>query len=121
MRDLKQVTGLVFIHPDTGNVYGVIRCVERKSAASIAGFTPFAEDECGNAFVQRDDSSILFWDHETDELAHLASDWKSFAENCRQSPSVVLDPAQVESAWIDPEFAKQFGIQVPPDRQTKKS
>lgn len=120
MRDLKQVAGLVFTHPATGEEYGIIRQIQGKAAASIAGQTPFAEDGCGNEFVQAQDSSIHFWDHETEELTRLASDWDSFVANCEKPKPVELDLAQVKSAWIDPEFAKQLGIKVPPDGWKKK-
>jgi hypothetical protein len=120
MNDLEPVIGLTFTHPETGCEYGAIRRLHGKSPVSVVGFTPFAEDECGNAFVRANDSSVHFWDHETDELTRLALDWKSFIANCEEPRQVELDPSQVKSAWIDPEFAKQLGIQVPPDGWKKK-
>ena len=120
MRNLEQVTGLAFTHPETGCEYGVIRRIEGKPSVTVEGFTSFAEDECGNTFVQAHDSSIHFWDHEADELIRLAPDWKAFVANCQQPRQVDLDSAQVKSAWIDPEFAKKLGIQAPPDGWRKK-
>jgi len=120
MIDLEQVIGLTFKHPETGCEYGVIRRMTGKPTPPFVGYTPFAEDECGNAFVEANDSSISFWDHETDDLTRLAPDWKSFVANCQEPTQVDLDPAQVKSAWIDPEFAKELGLQVPPDGWQKK-
>ena len=121
MNDLRRVLGLVFTHPESGSEYGAIRRFDGEPAIRAAGFTPIAEDECGNAFVEAPDRSIHFWDHETDEVTRLAPDFDSFIAGCDKQKPIELDPSQVKSVWIDPEFAKKHGIQVPPDGWKKKS
>ena len=74
-------------------------------------YTPFAEDECGNYFIERC-GEISFWDHETAEFIKLASSIDDFL-NALSVPDVTcLDTAKVKSAWIDPEFAEQLKTQM---------
>jgi hypothetical protein len=116
-RDLEKITGLVFTRPETGEQFGCIRPCEGEHdhPARRAHWTPFAEDDCGNAFVVSLDGRVAFWDHETDEITHLATDWTAFVRGCAEQKPVELDPLKVKSAWIDPAFAKEHGIDVDND------
>lgn len=88
---------------------------------SIDSFgSPFATDECGNLFTTKDESTIYFWDHETDEANLIAASFEELLAGATDPASVELREDQVKSVWIDPEFAKQFGIDVPPDGWKKK-
>jgi hypothetical protein len=110
--DLQSVFGLVF-KAASGSELGVIRPFGGDPAthpAASLGAAPFAEDGCGNAFVQMPDGRIQFWDHEADEMTRLADDWPAFVQGCAPPKPAELDPSQVKSVWIDPEFAKKFGL-----------
>ena len=83
---------------------------------------PFFHDECGNLFTELASGELGFWDHETDqvevlassldELFHLVSEY-SPTEDAPESPDVV-------SAWIDPDFAREQGIDAPDDGWIKR-
>jgi hypothetical protein len=95
-----------------GKTYGTIRELHGNVAdhpASSLGYIPFAEVGCGNAFVQASDGSIRFWDHETDEVLLLEENWSTFVAGCHVQLPLTVEP-QVESVWVDPEFAKKFGL-----------
>jgi hypothetical protein len=79
-----------------------------------------AEDDCGNFFAVLESGAIAFWDHETDALTPLAISLQQFMANCTDPASVKLKPGQVKSVWINPEFAKQLGIEVSADGKPKK-
>lgn len=118
-----EVVGLDFTDAATQRTYGTIRRLEkttRNHPALKTGFLPFAEDECGNAFLVAGDGRVLFWDHETDDVLCLADTWDAFRNGCHKPEPVTLDPAQVKSVWINPEFAKKMGIDVPADGYKKK-
>ncbi len=111
--DLQSVFGLAFVSEASGSEFGVIRAFDGGSAihpAATLRAVPFAEDGCGNAFVQMSDGRIQFWDHETHEITRLADNWQAFVQGCAPAKPVELDPSQVKSVWIDPEFAKTFGL-----------
>ena len=111
--NLEMVAGKVFTNPHTLETYGAIRAVDGAAAAhpaSTLGYVPFAEDGCGNAFVQGSDGSIRFWDHETDGVILLADGWGAFVAGCHAPQPIELDSSRVESVWIDPDFAKKFGL-----------
>jgi hypothetical protein len=117
------VRGLDFKHAETGEVFGTIRELSGDSESHPAAnlnCLPFAEDGCGNAFVRSRDGRVMFWDHETDELTLLATDWDGFRQGCHHPEPVELDESQVESAWIDPALAKELGIDAPSDGWIKK-
>ncbi|HEX3657733.1 MAG TPA: SMI1/KNR4 family protein [Pirellulales bacterium] len=116
MPNIESIAGKVFTDKRTGQSYGVVRAVGLKTSPqpwNALGLVVFAEDECGNAFVSASDGSIHFWDHETDDLVMLAASWNLFVEGCHLLKPTELDPRQVESVWIDPEFAKKFGLKPP--------
>ena len=66
------------------------------------------------------DGSIVFWDHETDDITTLAPNWNAFVAGCAAPTQVELDERDVRSVWIDPEFAKEQGVDAPPDGWLKK-
>jgi hypothetical protein len=113
MPNLDAIVGKDFTTTKSAETYGTIRAFDSNPAAhpaSAVGYVPFAEDECGNAFVQAPDGGIWFWDHETDQVTLLAADWSAFVGRCHAPIPVELDPSQVKSVWVDPEFAKKFGL-----------
>lgn len=120
--NIDELVGLVFVHPQTSDEYGPIRACDSANGHPAArdGWVPVAEDSCGNAFVASQDGRVAFWDHETDALVQLAKNWKTFSFGCSVETPVEIDPSQVESVWIDPDFAKEHGIDVPPDGWKKK-
>ena len=77
----------------------------------MRGLQVIAVDDCGNYFVNVQDR-IYFWDHELGEREFLAKSLEEFLLGCVAPTEVELLPGQVESAWIDPEFAKQFGTKL---------
>lgn len=109
---MKRAFGNVFTSPN-GVEYGVIRKCDGNFPIEISGANVLAEDECGNYFLEMH-GSILFWDHETNERLLLANSLNDFIAGCATPLVVNLQPEQVESAWIDPEFAKKFGIEPKP-------
>ncbi|MCU7810293.1 MAG: SMI1/KNR4 family protein [Candidatus Thiodiazotropha sp. (ex Notomyrtea botanica)] len=80
----------------------------------IGKATPIAEDEGGNIFLLKDEK-VFFWDHEADEVIELASSFNVFKAGCVEEPEVQFNPDQVGSAWVDPKFAKEMGIDAPKD------
>lgn len=109
---MKRAFGKVFISQN-GMEYGAIRKCEGNYPLEISGATVLAEDESGNYFLDMN-GAIFFWDHETSEHVYLTNSLDDFIAGCA-TPSVVdLKPEQIESAWIDPEFAKQFSIKPKP-------
>jgi hypothetical protein len=120
---LNTVLGKVFIHPVTKEGYGQIRLPLSPTNFSTLDGTSFdvlAEDDCGNCFTTREDGSVWFWDHETDDLVRVASSVSDFVAHCIDPPPVELDPTRVKSVWIDPTFAKSIGREVPEDGWIKK-
>ena len=71
----------------------------RQSGSLVIG-----EDDCGNLFLYAPDGSVSFWDHETDEETMLATSVEGFCDSLVERTPVVLQPGQVKSAWIDPDF-----------------
>jgi hypothetical protein len=123
MKDLSAIFGKQFDSKLTGASYGVFRdCgTDLPANFSVGKFgTPQTEDGCGNLVTEMQDGSICFWDHETDELTVIANSWEEFAIGCVPPREVKLEPGQVESAWVNPEFAKKMGIAVPKDGWIKK-
>ena len=123
MKDPSTILRKEFHSKLTGNVYGEFReCSDVLPADyTIARFgKPFAEDGGGNLFTQMDNGSICFWDHETDDLFVISNSLEEFVTGCTEPTEVKLKPGQVKSAWMDPAFAKEMGIEVPGDGRIKK-
>lgn len=102
----------VFIS-ESGTEYGVIRKASAPFPEALQSTNILAEDESGNYFIEVNEA-IYFWDHETSETEFLASSLDNFISGCAEHETAVLNPEQVESVWVDPEFAKQFGIKTKP-------
>ena len=120
---LDAVSGKVFVHPVTKQSYGPIRSSSALTSFSTLDGTSFdalAEDSCGNYFTTTEDGVVCFWNHETDDLVHLASSASEFVIHCADPPPVEFNPGQVKSAWINPAFAKSLGMKVPKDGWVKK-
>lgn len=96
-----------------GVKYGVIRKAIAPFPKVLSALEVLAEDGCGNYFVLLNEA-VCFWDHETDETEVLSNSIDDFVSKCSALEEVELEPGQVESAWIDPEFAKKFGIKSKP-------
>jgi len=110
---MESIAGLVF-RDSCGNEFGRIRAVggSLPNELQSSSFSAFAEDECGNYFV-KNDSSIGFWDHETHEVTILASSESQFLAGVAPPSSVSLNPSQVKSVWVDPEFAASLALVKP--------
>ncbi|MDX2412617.1 MAG: SMI1/KNR4 family protein [Woeseiaceae bacterium] len=121
MPNVSPIYGLVFV-TESGDEYGIIRegLSQIEHPVSAMGLEHLADDESGNAFASKADGSIVFWDHETDGITKLASNWDDFVACCSAPRPVELDEEDVLSAWVDPEFAKDQGIEAPPDGWIKK-
>lgn len=109
---MNRAFGKVF-KSENGVEYGVIRKAKGPYPEVLSTSEVLAEDGCGNYFVLLNEA-VCFWDHETDENEVLSDSIDDFVSRCSAPEEVELEPGQVESAWIDPEFAKQFGIKSKP-------
>lgn len=61
---------------------------------------------------QGEGGAIFFWDHEIEGgIYKLADSFDAFLDMIEPFDALAIKPApgQVESAWIDPDFLKQFG------------
>jgi hypothetical protein len=118
------IAGKVFVHPKTKQPYGLIRSAMDGTSSLNTNDGPqsvFAEDSCGNRFVTGADGSVSFWEHETGDTIPLADSIEAFISFCKNTDEIELDAGKVESAWIDPAFAKSLGIATPNDGWIKKS
>lgn len=104
---IELIEGKVFRSAD-GAEFGVIRRLDDPTPIQIAeqSFEAFAEDECGNFFVQRN-GSVAFWDHETNAFEPLANSQVEFMSKLVSPKPALALPGNVLSAWIDPEFLKE--------------
>ncbi len=120
--DISVVDGLVFSAKGSDAEFGAIRPAEaqEKHCLNETELVHIADDDSGNAFAVATDGAILFWDHETNDLTKLASSWTEFVDGCALPGPVELDERDVRSAWIDPSFAKEQGLEVPVDGWIKK-
>ena len=109
---MKNAYGKVFKN-EKEEEFGIIRETKPPYPAELSGAKVLAEDECGNYFIEID-SEVLFWDHETNEQKILSSSLSEFVSGCEALSEVELEPGQVESVWVDPEFAEKFGIKPKP-------
>jgi len=114
------VRGKVFIHPVSKQPYGPIRPSSQSPTLDGTALDVLGEDSCGNCFAAASDGGVLFWDHETNGLLRLTDSIREFVSHCKEAPPLELDPKQVRSGWIDPEFAKSIGKQMPKDGWVKK-
>jgi hypothetical protein len=106
---MNSIYGKVFLNSD-GEEFGAIREAQPPFPAELGNMKIVAEDECGNYFIE-ELNSVLFWDHELSSTLCLAKTYEEFLLGCKKPSEVVLKSGQVKSAWIDPDFAKEFGIQ----------
>jgi len=109
---MNRAFGKVF-KSETGVEYGVIRKAKEPFPEVLSTLNVLAEDDCGNYFVLLN-GCVFFWDHETEESEVLSDSISDFVSRCSAAEEVELEPGQIESVWIDPEFAKQFGIKSKP-------
>ncbi len=106
---------------DAGNESGVngfvpARSLARQRAALVGriprNILPIAWAEGGNYVCLNlaDAGDVLFWDHETEMITHLADSFDEFLLLLRpfDTSSVEFKPGQVRSAWIDPEFLRSL-------------
>lgn len=107
-----QIFGKVFRAKD-GTEYGVIRKAYAPYPDGVSEPDVIAEDECGNYFL-KSAGAVSFWDHETGQGSTVAESLEDFVDGCIAPSETELEPSKVESAWIDPEFAKKFGIDPKP-------
>jgi hypothetical protein len=109
---MKQIYGKVF-RTSGGSEYGIIRKITEPFPEELSESDVIAEDESGNYFVQAN-LEVHFWDHETRESKVLAQSINEFIAGCVAPSEVELEPGQVKSVWVDPGFAKKFGIDPKP-------
>ena len=98
---MNRAFGKVF-KSENGVKYGVIRKATAPFPKVLSALEVLAEDGCGNYFVLLDEAEVL------------SNSIDDFVSRCSALEEVELEPGQVESAWIDPEFAKKFGIKSKP-------
>ncbi|WP_211233691.1 SMI1/KNR4 family protein [Zooshikella ganghwensis] len=109
---MKRAFGKIFTS-NHGTEYGVIRKSQEPFPVELAKSNILAEDDCGNYFIEVN-GGIHFWDHEIGDNEFLAKSMEEFISNCSAPEDVELESDQVESVWVDPEFAKQFDIKPKP-------
>lgn len=123
MKDLTKIIGKEFESPHTceGYCFSELFDGDFPDGYSIESFgRPFATDSCGNLLTTKDETRTYFWDHETDESTLIAATFDELLAGITEPASVELRDDQVNAVWIDPDFAKQFGIEVPADGWKKK-
>ena len=115
---INRVFGKMF-KDNRGNEFGVIREAHSPFSDDLSGYDVLAEDDCGNYFVIVS-NCIFFWDHETNKMTELSKTLDEFVSNCFDASDIELDPNEVISVWVDPEFAKEFGINPNPNKPFKQ-
>jgi hypothetical protein len=115
---MNRIFGKVF-KDDVGNEFGVIRKTTLPFPEDISEYEVIAEDECGNYFLNISDC-IIFWDHETNTKVELSKTLHEFISKCTQPSEIELDPSDIISVWVDPDFAKEFGISPNPNKKINK-
>lgn len=78
------------------------------------GTFPFGYDDCGNyLLLNAANGAVLFWDHEEPEpVRQLADSFEAFLDGL--SPfSVELEPGQVISVRVNPDFLKKLQAENP--------
>jgi hypothetical protein len=109
---VNQIYGKVFKATD-GTEYGVLRKASGPYPDGVSEADVIVEDECGNYFL-KSAARVSFWDHETGQASTIAESLEKFVDCCIAPSEVELESGKVVSAWIDPEFAKEFGIDPKP-------
>ena len=109
---MNETYGKVFT-TSKGEEFGIIREAETPLPEELSNLKVAAQDECGNYFFVID-GKVAFWDHETSEKVILANSIEEFITGCVEPSEVELQPGQVESFWVDPEFANEMGIDKKP-------
>lgn len=109
---MNRIFGNIFKAND-GSEYGVIRETEPPFPDDLSRFEVIAEDEDGNYFIKVA-GEIHFWDHEIGKTEAIATSIEEFIAGCIAPQELKIEPDQVKSVWVDPEFAKQFGIDPKP-------
>jgi hypothetical protein len=105
---IDEMEGKIFRSRD-GDEYGVIRAVFGPVPSDLQG-QALAEDGCGNFFVLLKSGAVAFWDHESSETTLLVESLAHFVSALVFPEPVALREGQVKSVWIEPDFAKQFGL-----------
>ncbi len=105
-----EMEGKVFRSPE-GVEYGSIRARQGSAPEALPGDV-FAQDDCGNFFVVLASGEVVFWDHETNATSLLAESLAAFCAALSVPKPAVLLEGQVKSVWVDPAFAKAFGLKV---------
>jgi hypothetical protein len=101
--------------------------MERFRGRVPGNMIPIGYDDCGNLFVLsiagKDAGCVYFWDHEleadegepprTDKLTRVAVNFAAFLRGLKRfdPASIKLNPGDVKSVWIDPEFGKMIAEQ----------
>ena len=93
--------------------FGIIREISEHVPENLINADLLAEDGCGNYFILKNDQ-VVFWDHETSKELILANSVKEFSAGCIEPPTIELESNQVESVWVDSDFAKEYGIEIKP-------
>jgi len=107
---MNKIYGKIF-KTNKGEEFGIIREASAPFPDEIASQNVLAEDGSGNFFLLKKEG-IYFWDHETNKKMLLAVSIEEFISGCVEPSENELQPGQVESVWVDPEFAKEFGVEV---------
>ena len=123
--DLSDLLGKWFRSPVTGEIYSIH---EHAEGETPGGFdidqhgSPVFWDDCGNLITMHQNGAIAFWDHETDKSHPISESIDELQRLARTLPldSEEMPNANVVSAWVDPEFGKTIGLDVPNDGWIKK-
>ncbi|MBM5570749.1 MULTISPECIES: SMI1/KNR4 family protein [Deefgea] len=107
---MNKIYGQVFRASD-GNEFGIIRPASEPFPDELLSTEVVAEDECGNYFILKA-GEVFFWNHENSDLSVIANSISDFISGCVEPSEIDLRPNQVNSAWIDPDFAASLGIKL---------
>ena len=88
----------------------------KRRASGVEGLPPdalpIAEAPSGNfIYLRKSDFSVWFWDHEIESGdKELASSFDRFMQKLVpfDIDSIQLQPGQVKSVWVDPDFKPEF-------------
>jgi len=75
------------------------------------GAVPIAECSSGNfVYIKFDVPGVFFWDHEVEGELQLSDSFSEFVDSLREFDldSIQLEPGQVRSVWVDPNFKPEF-------------
>ena len=122
MKDIENIIGKEYDSNLSGEAYsfrGLFKGIYPDNYSIETCGLPFAEDSSGNLYTTKNNGKIYFWDHETDDTVLIANSYEDLLGGLKEPSSIELREDQVKSVWIDPEFAKQFGIEAPADGWNK--